>query len=70
MTFFGALAGHALVLALVVYVERPGWADVRAALASQGRDPRFRTLAIFALAPLFLSLAAALVMEVKLPPSC
>jgi 4-amino-4-deoxy-L-arabinose transferase-like glycosyltransferase len=64
-TFFGALAQNGIVIALVAFAARtsPGaWLDQA---RRQWRAPRFRMMAVLALAPLGLTILAALVLRTK-----
>ena len=61
-TLFGSLAENAVAIALVAYVSRWRPVKIRSALA----EPETQVLAILALAPLALSLAACLALQSKL----
>ncbi len=65
-TLLGSLAENALAVGLVVYVARLSPSEAFAVARSRLANPRVQVIAILALAPLALSLAACLTLQSKL----
>jgi 4-amino-4-deoxy-L-arabinose transferase-like glycosyltransferase len=63
--FFGALAQNAIAVAAALFVAGLGPAALAANLRVQWQAPRFRMIAILTVAPLLLTVAAALVLRNK-----
>jgi len=64
--FFGASAQNGVVVAVVAYVARPSLSEAAAGLRARWADWRFRFLATLAVAPLVLSVVAALALRTPL----
>ena len=65
-TLFGSLAALAAPIALTAFISRRGLKAAGRRFAERWRDRRYRELTILAFLPLALSLAAGLIMQVKL----
>jgi 4-amino-4-deoxy-L-arabinose transferase-like glycosyltransferase len=65
-TLLGALAENALAIALIVYAAKLSPREAFSIARSRVADPRLQVIAILALAPLVLSLAACLAFQSKL----
>ena len=65
-TLLGALAENALAIALLLYAAKLSPRQAFSIVCSRVRDPRIQMIAILALAPLVLSLAACLAFQSKL----
>ena len=66
IALFGAVAQNAVVFAVVAFVGRTGPRDWIASLRQLWREPKFRLLTTLALAPLALTIVAAIVLRTKI----
>jgi dolichyl-phosphate-mannose-protein mannosyltransferase len=64
--FFGALAQNAAVVAVVAIVARLRPSEAAASIGAQWKNPRFRVLAILAIAPLILTVLSAFALRTKI----